>query len=389
MTGLSLVKFFPAIAAIFALLQSNQVNAEKFIMKDIDLPDVSLNLQHRSLLIDNQNRTTNISFPGVNTSNELLDPNDEYFYREFEAAEAIRFASASYCVRWEEKGSRCLKNWNCHASKGTSPLTHVKSFLYKPTNTAGYVGYSESNNRIIVAFAGTEMLSLKNWITNLSVFTVPYEGCADCRVHSGFKNTYLEVRWQVLGLVYEISRLFPTAKLSITGHSLGGALATHMILDLSINQFYEIPNASGQSMIISQNPDYETPETLALSQTLLSTGLLKKITYPVLGPQYTFGAPRLGNAKFSEFFRTNIGATGVFRLTHYRDPVPHVPPLAFLFTHPTREIFYSKNGQTYDVCSISDGEDYACSNQFVFTLNVTDHFLYAGFEIESAFEYCV
>jgi Lipase (class 3) len=43
----------------------------------------------------------------------------------------------------------------------------------------------------------------------------------------------------------------------------------------------------------------------------------------------TFGAPRSGNAAFARYAAAAIGQARMVRVTHRRDPVPHLPPVAF------------------------------------------------------------
>jgi predicted lipase len=83
----------------------------------------------------------------------------------------------------------------------------------------------------------------------------------------------------------------------VTGHSLGGALATHAAVHL-VN------------------------EGVTVSEF------------------YTFGCPRVGDVKFSNWFDAFIKSNSKFRITHGRDPVPHLPPEGFGFKHTPHEIFY-------------------------------------------------
>ncbi len=377
------------IVALLALI-SISINAEHVIWEDTHLEDPSYTLPNISMF---KNALTSASFnyDGINNHTNTLSSStrDSVFeYSELEAGEAVKYASAAYCVKWQTKSpSTCLQNWSCQASKGTTPLEHVRTFYYGDTNTSGFVGYAPNTNRIVVSYAGTDMASIKNWITNFSMSSIPYKSCANCYVHQGFMETYLVSRQTVLTLVDDLIGKYPTANLFITGHSLGGALASHMLLDLSINTFVKT-KLNGVSFFSSNNPDYDKISSPFIDLPTNSSTRLSGIKYKLLAPHYTFGAPRLGDSKFSQFFRNVIGVSSVFRLTHHRDPVPHLPPLLFGFSHPTREVFYSKGNKSYDVCSIDDGESPTCSNQFTFTINVNDHFLYAGYEIDSSYEVC-
>ena len=61
---------------------------------------------------------------------------------------------------------------------------------------------------------------------------------------------------------------------------------------------------------------------------------------------YTYGAPRVGDTKFSLWFSSFYKGES-YRVTHGRDPVPHLAPSEWGFTHQVHEIFYKstvKNG---------------------------------------------
>ena len=54
------------------------------------------------------------------------------------------------------------------------------------TRTFGYTGYDNTNQRIIVAFRGTNGADLGNWITNLNANMEAYPTFAGAKVHAGF-----------------------------------------------------------------------------------------------------------------------------------------------------------------------------------------------------------
>lgn len=69
---------------------------------------------------------------------------------------------------------------------------------------------------------------------------------------------------------------------------------------------------------------------------------------------YTFGSPRVGDVKFSEWFQKYLPNTDKFRVTHGHDPVPHLPPHNFGFNHVPHEIFQKGNVKDgYIVCNDS------------------------------------
>lgn len=113
----------------------------------------------------------------------------------------------------------------------------------------------------------------------------------------------------------------PDNLLYITGHSLGAAL-THMAM-------FTLSNAGWN-----------------ISKT------------------YSFEAPRIGNRVFSETFGSRFSRKiPVFRMTHHRDPVPHLPPMNFGYRHvQTEEVYYGQDGHDYTVCDVP--EDKRCADQY-------------------------
>ena len=57
---------------------------------------------------------------------------------------------------------------------------------------------------------------------------------------------------------------------------------------------------------------------------------------------YTYGSPRVGDTKFTTWFDTLLSqkTNNKARVTHGRDPVPHLPPSDWGFLHVPHEIFY-------------------------------------------------
>ena len=50
---------------------------------------------------------------------------------------------------------------------------------------------------------------------------------------------------------------------------------------------------------------------------------------------YTYGQPRVGNALFATYFKTILSE---YRVVHYADIVPHLPPELFNFHHVATEV---------------------------------------------------
>jgi hypothetical protein len=159
------------------------------------------------------------------------------------------------------------------------------------TGTHAYV--AARGDDLVVSFRGTGGETLRKWVrsilTDLRFGLVPLalappaEGQAPVRslgglqVHAGFQRAYLALRPRVLDLV----RSRPSARVFVTGHSLGGALATLASLDLAVH-FGRRVHA------------------------------------------FLFAAPRVGDEAFARSYGETL--PDALRITHVQDPIPLVPP---------------------------------------------------------------
>ena len=96
-----------------------------------------------------------------------------------------------------------------------------------------------------------------------------------------------------------------------------------------------------------------------------------------------FGAPRIGDDKYSAFSDTKFPNS--YRMVHHQDIVPHNPgeswPLNFY--HSSTEIYYDTVGN-YRTCG--KGEDKTCADQWQpWAFSLPDHLNYMG---KCMGEYC-
>lgn len=210
-------------------------------------------------------------------------------------------------------------------------ISEVKFLKNSTINSGGFVAYDKKQDEIIVVFRGTEPWSIKNWITDLDTLTTNYDACSGCLVHEGFYSSYLSLKAQLFTTLSKLLSEHPKAKKSVTGHSLGGAIAVHAALDIA-NQYGPIDSF------------------------------------------FTFGQPRVGNRQFAQYFNEKMERSSPFRVTHQRDPVPHVPTEIQGFVHQDTEVFYNFDSSSYKICG--KGEDGACSKGLIFNVNVNDHQTY-------------
>jgi len=165
-------------------------------------------------------------------------------------------------------------------------------------------------------------------------------------VHSGFWEAYLSVREQVHRWV--ISELMANpASLCITGHSLGGALATIACLDISIHLIPRLNYYHWQQMSPPISPLVAAGEAArgrgggGGNDSPFSTGsssplVVKKM---IKATMINFGSPRCGNRGFASFF--NKLCPDAFRVVVDGDIVTGVPKSGF--KHAAVEILIDSN----------------------------------------------
>ena len=65
-----------------------------------------------------------------------------------------------------------------------------------------------------------------------------------------------------------------------------------------------------------------------------------------------------------------------YRLTHFTDPVPHIPGEGSGFHHAMTEVYYDKAGTSFKLCATN--EDKACSDGNLWNGDTVMHEVYVG-----------
>eukprot|EP00924_Labyrinthula_sp_SR-Ha-C_P001338 snap_masked-scaffold_44-processed-gene-0.25-mRNA-1 protein AED:1.00 eAED:1.00 QI:0/0/0/0/1/1/2/0/283 len=218
-----------------------------------------------------------------------------------------------------------LLDWTCAyctttpapLPRSTNKLTSIS--VHRQRDDKAFVGYDAAENKIVASFRNTQ--GLAQMIKNLDIIHTTPGYCSGCGVADSFYDAWLEVGEGVLSAIESLSDQYGTNDILLTGHSLGGAMAAHAAGFLW-DRFGSRFNIVG----------------------------------------YTFGAPRVGDVEFSEWFRERF--PDWFRVVNYNDPVPNlIPNLGDEFVHAPQEIWYyneSVEGQApvdYRVLSDTNGED--------------------------------
>jgi hypothetical protein len=243
-------------------------------------------------------------------------------FREQIAQQLRFFSQSTYC------SVDSVTSWSCPVCKQGSlanfKLTH--KFFDANTNTFGFAGLAPAagENIIVFSFRGATPSAGRNWITDLNAQRMPYPGLRGATVHKGFYNAYLSVARQVNLAAKSLLANCQGCHIYVTGHSLGGAVATLAAADL-----------------FSLTPDL----------TL-----------------YTFGSPRVGDLAFATYFDKIVPDT--YRIVNNKDLVPHIPQRFLGFRHVSREVwYYGETAGQFKQCN--GGEDDSCSNSV--NLHVDEH----------------
>lgn len=241
---------------------------------------------------------------------------------------ALNMSQASYCM----EGSDI---WNCKTCDNnniyeSSTLINGELTIY---------GYNKLYNSIFIAFRGSH--DIKNWITNIRFLkTYPYSN--NIAIEKGFYNLFKKNKDTIYSNLYNLTDKYNTNKVIITGHSLGGALATVLTFDILYNNY---------------------PFDIYLT---------------------TFGSPRVGNQDFvNDFNKYNVYSK---RVTHYYDMVPHLPQNDLNYHHVSQEIWYTEDNTEYKECNdFNNNEDKYCSNVCapLSCTSISDHLNYLNISMGS------
>ena len=202
------------------------------------------------------------------------------------------------------------------------------------TDVTGYIAVDHTRDLTVLAFRGSH--SIRNWLTDVDFVPVPTDICHGCTAHQGFWDSWLEARSGILDTLVKTAKNFPSSKVVVVGHSLGGAIADFAAAEIR-----------------KQGVDVDL---------------------------YTFGAPRIAGNTLSDFI-TNQNRGGNFRVTHTDDPVPRLPPLFLGFVHISPEYWIkTANGVVPMANDIQrlDGNINKNGNTGQIALDVDAHLYYFG-----------
>ena len=235
---------------------------------------------------------------------------------------------------------------------------------------SGFTALSHSERAIVIAFRGSEKFQ-QVIVQGLQTLTIPKVSFqAGGKVQAYFRNAFLLLWNELKTEAYKQITKYPSYKVWVTGHSLGGAMAS-------------------------------------LASTAIAYD--RKVTKDNL-ILYTFGQPRVGNYDYALTHDKLVPIS--FRVTHYRDIVVHLPTcnkilgVCYAFNggpyHHGKEIYYGSEIMTryssYKKCEgLPHNEDVGCSNSFLAWAQcflptkikkcIKDHEIYFGIAVGSWWKY--
>ncbi|KAF9478910.1 lipase class 3 family protein [Pholiota conissans] len=211
------------------------------------------------------------------------------------------FASTAYC-----QPSTTI-NWSCGANCAANP-----DFI--PTASGGdgssvqfwYVGFSPSQNTVIVGHQGTDTSQIEADATDADAFLESLDSSlfpgvsSSVEAHSGFANEQAKTATTILSAVQSTIKAHSATAVTIVGHSLGAAIAL-------LDGVYLPLHISG-------------------------------VSFKVIG----YGMPRVGNQAFADYVDAHLA---LMHINNKEDIVPIVPGRFLGYHHPSGEVHIMDNNQ--------------------------------------------
>ncbi|KAK7461016.1 hypothetical protein VKT23_008944 [Stygiomarasmius scandens] len=228
------------------------------------------------------------------------------------------FAAAAYC-----DPDKTLK-WNCGVNCRANPdFIPVASGGDGASVQFWFVGYSPSQDTVIVSHQGTDPTEIAAVLTDADFFLTPLDPSlfpgipSSVKVHNGFADTHAKTAADILTAVKKTLQAHGTSKVTLVGHSLGGAL----------------------SLI----------ESVYLPLHLPSGTTFRSILY---------GLPRVGNGDFADYVDSHV--SDLTHVNNEKDFIPIVPGRFLGFEHPSGEVHIQENGN-WNACPGHDNTNSRCA----------------------------
>ncbi|KAH8989453.1 lipase class 3 family protein [Lactarius akahatsu] len=228
------------------------------------------------------------------------------------------FASTAYC------NPSTTRNWSCGSNcQANSDFQPVASGGDGGGTQFWYVGFSPSQNTVIVAHQGTDTSEFLADLTDANFFLESLDPSlfpgvpSSVEAHNGFADEHAKTAPTILSAVQQTLSAHGASSVTVVGHSLGAALS---LLDGVYLRLH------------------------------LSTG----VTVRVVG----YGMPRVGNQDFANWVDSHLGGH-VTHINNREDPIPIVPGRFLGFHHASGEVHITDSG-VWENCPGQDNTSTLC-----------------------------
>lgn len=242
------------------------------------------------------------------------------------------YASTGYCLASQTIAWDC--GADCQANADFKPITSGGDGNDTPY---WYVGYDPSLETIIVSHAGTNTSEILSLLTDANIVRSPLDSTlfpglsSDITVHDGFAAAQSNSAAAILSAVQSGLSRYGGSHVTVTGHSLGAAIAL-------LDSVYLPLHISG-------------------------------ITVTFIG----YGLPRVGNQDFANY--VDAQPISVTHINNKEDPIPILPGEFLGYVHPSGEVHIEDSGEWAN-CPGQDNPSTQCSTGDVPTLaqgDLDDH----------------
>lgn len=216
--------------------------------------------------------------------------NPTYSFNKYSPCDAFSFCLASRLAY--ERPPFIIKQAKAWRFGSVKPFEVARGNVI---DTQGYVATDNRNKRMLIALRGTE--SFADWLTNLQVVRDP--GPCRSSVHEGFQDALHAASLRVGKILGEE---LVDHEIWLTGHSLGGALA---------------------SLLAAELLDMKLP----------------------VGGLFTFAAPRAGDSDLASCLDKKLELKAHWRIVNEDDMVPHLPPKWLGFLHAGNRVLLMNSGK--------------------------------------------